>query len=89
MVPVDGAATLATPSGECATGWSSCAASVGGNCCPGGWECGTASCSSISPSQTNVLQKASPNAGHFSIDGGSSVLVLAVAVGFLNMYILV
>jgi hypothetical protein len=63
VVPIEPAATVATPSGVCATGWSTCAASVGGNCCPSGWECGTASCSSISPSQTNVLQKGSPNGG--------------------------
>jgi hypothetical protein len=63
VVPVGPAATVATPSGICATGWSTCPASVGGNCCPSGWECGTASCSSVSPSQTNVLQKGSPNEG--------------------------
>lgn len=60
VVPTGAAATVATPAGSCAGGWSTCSASVGGNCCPSGWECGTASCTSISPSQTEVLQKGSP-----------------------------
>jgi hypothetical protein len=62
-VPVGPAATVATPTGPCATGWSTCAASVGGNCCPSGWECGTASCTSLSPTATGVVQKGSPSKG--------------------------
>jgi len=61
VVPAGSAAALNSPTGECATGWSSCAASLGGNCCPTGYECGTASCSSLSPTQTAVVQKGSPN----------------------------
>lgn len=89
VVPVDGAATVATPSGVCATGWSSCAASVGGNCCPSGWECGTASCSSISPSQTNLLQKGSPNAGQSSIGVRSWILTLTAAAASLAIFLLI
>ncbi|KAG9236222.1 hypothetical protein BJ875DRAFT_237371 [Amylocarpus encephaloides] len=63
VVPVGAAATVATPTGTCATGWSTCAASIGGNCCPSGWDCGTASCTSLSPTNTEVVQKASPNIG--------------------------
>jgi len=63
VVPVGSAAALNSPTGVCATGWSSCAASLGGNCCPTGYECGTASCSSLSPTQTAVVQKGSPNSG--------------------------
>lgn len=82
------AATVAIPSGNCAGGWSSCAASVGGNCCPSGWECGTASCSSISPTQTAVAQKGSPQksgAGYINIGEkiwtmGRLLLVLFVLV---------
>ncbi|MCJ1329889.1 hypothetical protein MMC10_006570 [Thelotrema lepadinum] len=49
-VSVGGVAPTATAGGGggkgvCATGWSSCGASVGGGCCPSGWACGTASCS--------------------------------------------
>jgi hypothetical protein len=62
-VPVGSAATVATPTGPCASGWATCAASVGGNCCPSGWECGTASCTSLSPTATGVVQKGSPSNG--------------------------
>lgn len=31
--------------GSCASGWYGCPASVGGNCCPSNFQCGTASCS--------------------------------------------
>ncbi|KAI9055900.1 hypothetical protein LZ554_000838 [Drepanopeziza brunnea f. sp. 'monogermtubi'] len=58
VVPVGPAATVTT--GNCAAGWATCAASLGGNCCPSGWGCGTASCSSAGPTQTLVAQKASP-----------------------------
>ncbi|CZT41608.1 related to DAN4 Cell wall mannoprotein, expressed under anaerobic conditions, completely repressed during aerobic growth [Rhynchosporium secalis] len=63
VVPVGSAAAVATPTGVCASGWSTCAASVGGNCCPGGWECGTASCSSVGAQSTAVQQKSSPGMG--------------------------
>jgi progranulin len=63
VVPVDSAATVNSPTGACATGWSTCAPSDGGNCCPSGWQCGSVSCSSLSPTSTAVAQKASPNRG--------------------------
>lgn len=63
VVPVGSAAALSTPSGNCASGWSSCPASLGGNCCLSGWQCGTASCTSISPTSTEVGQKDAPSAG--------------------------
>lgn len=46
VVGAGGAAAAATGNGKgsCATGWFSCAASLGGNCCPTGFNCGTASC---------------------------------------------
>ena len=63
VVPVDSAATVNSPTGACASGWASCAASDGGNCCPSGWQCGSVSCSSLSPTSTAVAQKASLNKG--------------------------
>ena len=63
MVPVGSAVMVTSPTGSCATGWSSCAPSAGGNCCPSGYGCGTASCSLVSASSTEVVQKASPNVG--------------------------
>lgn len=79
VVPVGTAASVATPTGACATGWSSCDASLGGNCCPTGFACGTASCSSLSPTQTSVVQKASPNSGNRRILGIEGVLVGLIA----------
>lgn len=58
-VPVGSAATVNTQSGSCATGWASCPASLGGNCCPSGFACGTASCSSISGTATVTSSKES------------------------------
>jgi progranulin len=62
VVPVGAAATVTSPTGSCATGWSSCPPSVGGNCCPNGYQCGTASCSSVAATTTALVQKGSPNA---------------------------
>lgn len=62
VVPVGAAATVNVPVGNCASGWQSCSASLGGNCCPADYACGTASCSSlINPSQTALTDKHSPN----------------------------
>ncbi|KAL2071274.1 hypothetical protein VTL71DRAFT_12509 [Oculimacula yallundae] len=80
VVPVGSAAAVATPTGTCANGWSTCAASVGGNCCPGGWECGTASCSSVGPEATRVEQKASPGMGVRSRGDGKGAWVAVVCV---------
>ncbi|PQE10930.1 GPI anchored protein [Rutstroemia sp. NJR-2017a WRK4] len=69
-VPVGTAATVTTATGTCATGWSSCAASVGGDCCPSGFECGTASCSSVGASATQLRGKETPGgAGSLKVDG--------------------
>ncbi|RDW62695.1 hypothetical protein BP5796_10997 [Coleophoma crateriformis] len=58
VVPVgSGASTASTTAGTCATGWFSCAASEGGNCCPSGYACGTASCSSVGATSTVVAAK--------------------------------
>jgi hypothetical protein len=68
-VPVGTAATVTSATGTCATGWSSCAASVGGDCCPSGFECGTASCSSVGASATQLRGKETPGgAGSLVVD---------------------
>lgn len=83
-MPVGSDATVATPTGTCATGWATCAASDGGNCCPSGWQCGTASCSSVGATSTALLQKESPNMGHRNKGIGAFVAALgAFLVGVL------
>jgi hypothetical protein len=80
VVPIGSAATLSTPSGNCASGWSSCAASLGGNCCPSGWQCGTASCTSISATSTAFGQKDAPSMGTRSLPGSSGLLITSIMI---------
>ncbi|GAA87484.1 GPI anchored protein [Aspergillus luchuensis] len=47
--------TTSTP-GRCATGWFSCAQSVGGGCCPSGYQCG-ASCTAVSTATETVAKE--------------------------------
>ncbi|KAJ0307056.1 hypothetical protein COL516b_004288 [Colletotrichum fioriniae] len=60
----------------CASGWFLCGSEGGPvpGCCPSGYECGTASCSSISPTRTGEIQK------HFPNSGGSRAVVSLAAV---------
>ncbi|GJC79396.1 hypothetical protein ColLi_02234 [Colletotrichum liriopes] len=61
----------------CASGWFLCGEEGGPvpGCCPSGYECGIASCSSVSPSQTGEIQKHFPNTG--SKSAASLVLMAA------------
>ena len=59
VVPLVPAATT-TAAENCAQGWTQCPASVGGLCCPSGWGCGTATCSSAAASGTSNVEKAQP-----------------------------
>ncbi|OJK00478.1 hypothetical protein ASPACDRAFT_16756, partial [Aspergillus aculeatus ATCC 16872] len=71
VVPVTtatGAATAATTSsssssstGRCASGWFSCADTVGGGCCPTGYRCGS-SCTAVSTA-TETVSKEQPTSG--------------------------
>jgi hypothetical protein len=83
VVPFGPAATLASPTGNCATGWSSCAASLGGNCCLSGWECGTASCTSISATNTALGSKDAPSMGVRTVPGGFGLLICGIMIVFM------
>ena len=51
--------------GNCAKGWSSCAPSLKGGCCPAGYACGTATCSATaSGGGGNQVGKEAPNGSH-------------------------
>ncbi|KAF7874174.1 hypothetical protein EAF04_002846 [Stromatinia cepivora] len=86
-VPVGSAATITSATGTCATGWTICAASLGGDCCPSGWACGTASCESVqvqaSATTTEVLQKEIPGMGGRVKERGGVVRLLGVMVAWL------
>jgi progranulin len=84
VVPVGPAATVNSPTGNCATGWTTCAATIGGNCCPSGWQCGTASCSSQGATTTTYLQKESPNYG-VSSRGGIGALGAMITTFILGL----
>ncbi len=74
--------------GACATGWSSCAATNGGGCCPTGYACGS-SCTAtatVSGLQASEVGKLAPNKavregsrGVMLLGAGTAVMVL----GFL------
>lgn len=71
---LSGSTTLLT--GSCATGWSSCAASFGGGCCPSGYACGTAACSATaSGGQSNLVGKIAPN-GSSTISTFSTLMMM-------------
>ncbi|KAF2184309.1 hypothetical protein K469DRAFT_633651 [Zopfia rhizophila CBS 207.26] len=79
-------ATTAPPQrGSCPTGWFSCAANLGGNCCPNGFSCGE-HCTATPGGNTQVAGKVAPStASSFSnasiwalISGG-----IAIGIGML------
>jgi hypothetical protein len=86
VVPVGAAATTANPTGNCASGWFTCSASLGGNCCPSGYGCGTASCSLVDATSTALSPKETPNKGGRLVVGGS---VVAFSVALAALLILI
>ncbi|RAL11517.1 putative GPI anchored protein [Aspergillus homomorphus CBS 101889] len=74
--------------GRCASGWFSCADTVGGGCCPTGYRCGT-SCTAVSTA-TETVSKEQPTSGGSQtakkVGGKTGVSIVAVVVaGLLNM----
>ncbi|KIW52125.1 hypothetical protein PV05_07790 [Exophiala xenobiotica] len=47
--------------GACAKGWATCAADLGGGCCPSGYQCGEVSCAAVATGGSSV-GKMPPNA---------------------------
>ncbi|KAL0777994.1 hypothetical protein CaCOL14_005646 [Colletotrichum acutatum] len=66
----------------CASGWFLCGSEGGPvpGCCPSGYECGTASCSSISPTRTGEIQKHFPNSGDSRVVVSLAVMVISLMV---------
>jgi hypothetical protein len=65
--------------GNCANGWSSCAANLGGGCCPSGYECGT-SCTATASGQSNV-GKGAPSEAAKAGRCGWIFLILGIVSG--------
>lgn len=64
--------------GSCASGWMSCAASVGGGCCPTGYSCGASCIATVSGA--GDTSKIAPES--------AAVVEKVVQVGFLSMAVL-
>ncbi|KAL2757890.1 hypothetical protein ACRALDRAFT_1079944 [Sodiomyces alcalophilus JCM 7366] len=87
VVPITDVPTgTAQATESCASGWFLCGQDAGpvAGCCPSGYECGTASCSTVTGSQTVEAQKQFPDSGaeRRSLGGWAiGVAVLAGAIG--------
>jgi hypothetical protein len=66
MAPIGAGSAALT--GSCANGWFSCAASVGGGCCPSGYGCGT-SCTAMASGESNVGKGAPSEAANARVYG--------------------
>ncbi|KAF2021467.1 hypothetical protein BU24DRAFT_457446 [Aaosphaeria arxii CBS 175.79] len=74
-------ASFSRPIGSCATGWSSCAPSQGGNCCPNGYACGE-QCTATSGGNTDITNKMPPStASSFSYMSICGMISGALAIG--------
>ncbi|PYH46165.1 putative GPI anchored protein [Aspergillus saccharolyticus JOP 1030-1] len=98
VVPVTSATGTATEAasgsssssstGRCASGWFSCAETVGGGCCPTGYRCGS-SCTAVSTA-TETVSKEQPTSGGGQksvVSGGMAgvSIVVVVAMAILSM----
>ncbi|KAJ5660096.1 GPI anchored protein [Penicillium longicatenatum] len=62
--------------GKCATGWFSCADTVGGGCCPSGYTCGS-SCTAAASKTTIAKEQATSRGGKLTIPWGLIGMSLA------------
>ncbi|KAF2100290.1 hypothetical protein NA57DRAFT_54381 [Rhizodiscina lignyota] len=77
-------AAAAALTGTCAQGWSTCSQSVGGGCCPTGFECG-ASCTATSSGVQGTQAKMTPS-GAGRVEGVEwSLGVLMVGAGIVSL----
>lgn len=75
---ISSAGTLVT--GSCASGWMTCAADVGGGCCPSGYACGTACTATATGGQGSVVGKIAPNEARKGLDLQTSVRVMGASL---------
>jgi progranulin len=82
------AAASSFKAGSCAGGWQSCAASVGGGCCPPNYGCGTI-CSATGGGATGVVSKVAPNrASNYKAEILGFICIVFGAVSGLVMLVL-
>jgi hypothetical protein len=72
-------------SGRCASGWFSCADTVGGGCCPTGYACGSSCTAVATATATGTVAKEAPgNSGsRMSPTGVVGILVIAMVMSLL------
>ncbi|KAF2740629.1 hypothetical protein EJ04DRAFT_507655 [Polyplosphaeria fusca] len=73
--------TAAGQPGTCQTGWYSCPASVGGNCCLNGYSCGE-QCTATTDGRTIVTGKIAPSTA--SIISNSYIWILLTGIGAIG-----
>ena len=74
--------------GACATGWQSCAQSVGGGCCPSGYACGTSCTATATGGGGSQVGKEAPNGAEMlglssCMLMGALSLSIALGAGFV------
>lgn len=79
VVPASDVPSTATST--CASGWFLCGTDAGARagCCPSGYNCGTASCFSMSASQTGSVQKEQPKKDVGMANAASILMTLSFA----------
>ncbi|KAK8126775.1 uncharacterized protein PG998_002534 [Apiospora kogelbergensis] len=75
VLPVTAVPEAPPTTSTCANGWFLCPSEAGpvAGCCPGGYECGTASCTLSAATATVTVQKEQPGAGNRVSGGGAAV----------------
>lgn len=70
----------------CASGWYLCGQNAGpvAGCCPSGYDCGTASCLTVTASQTAEVQKQFPDSGAERQSFGGWSIGVAVIAGVIG-----
>lgn len=89
VVPVTDAPE-SQPTESCADGWFMCGSDAGpvAGCCPSGYECGVASCTTVQASQTEEIQKMLPDSGARSRTSPGLGVAVTVLGGVVSLLIL-
>ncbi|KAK5031850.1 hypothetical protein LTS07_004471 [Exophiala sideris] len=73
--------------GACAIGWSTCAAALGGGCCPSGYQCGVTSCAATASGGAGTGKEA-PSSATRTLHMDGLVLALALLASLVMCIIL-
>ena len=82
-----GAAIAGLGKGSCQTGWSSCAPSLGGGCCPGGYGCvsGTTCIATVAGETPSVEAKVAANGARDPFRGYNWMIALATVMVIVSL----